>query len=79
MCVVTWRVWHDWGTFEGTGAFFNTGVDHREVLTRGVHRLCYSLLEVSAAAGAGVEKSTSVFKTTHRSGEWGLIQPSFSI
>lgn len=59
------RVWDDCGTFEGTGGIFNTGIDHREVLTRGFQELCYSLLVVSAATGAEVEKSTALFKTTH--------------
>lgn len=70
-CVVR-KVWDDWGTFEGTGGIFTTGMDHRGVLTRGFHRLCYSLLAVSAATGAEVEKSTSLFKTTHHFGTTGL-------
>lgn len=60
------RVWDGWGTFEVTGGIFNTGIDHRGVLTRGFQGLCYSLLVVSSATGAEVEKSTSLFKTTHR-------------
>lgn len=59
------RVWDDWETSEGTGAIFNTRIDHREVLKQGFQGLCYSLLVVSSATGAEVEKSTSLFKTTH--------------
>lgn len=66
------RVRDGWGTFEGTGGIFNTGIDHREVLTRGFQGLCYSLLVVPAASGAEVEKSTSLLKTTLQFGTLGL-------
>lgn len=59
------RVWDDWETSEDTGAIFNTRIDHREVLKQGFQGLCYSLLVVSSTTGAEVEKSTSLFKTTH--------------
>lgn len=68
------RVWDDWvwGSLEGTGAIFNTRIDHRGVLERGFQGLCYSLLVVSSATGAEVEKSTSLFNTTrHVFGQWG--------
>lgn len=55
--------WH-WGTFEDTGAIFNTGIDHREVLKQGFLGLCYSLLVVSSATGAEVEKSISLFNNS---------------
>lgn len=70
-CVVREDVGWLGGTFEGTRGIFNTGIDHREVLTRGFQRLCYSLLVMSSATGAEVEKSTSVFKTTHHFGTTG--------
>lgn len=59
------RVRDDWRTFGGTGANFNTRIDHREVLRQDFQELCYSLLVVSSATGAEVEKSKSLFKTTH--------------
>jgi len=47
---VGWR-----GTSEVTAGIFITGIDHRGVLKRGFHKLCYLPWGVSAPTGAAVD------------------------